>query len=138
MSPASHDGRQGFTLIEVMAAMVILTVGLLGLAASSTFMSVQVRVAGLRSHRMAAVAEAAESMRLTNFDGIVNRAAGSAVAYDGYNVWWNVTNGASVNGQVNFKSVAFITRGPGYVLGHGWSTTAADTFVVSFFRPFGS
>lgn len=135
-APAAEP-RQGFTLVEVVVAMIILTVGLLGLAASSTYMAVEVRLAQLHAQRMAAVSEAAETLRTTTFASITSRAYASAITYDGYKVWWDVSAGPTVNGAVNLKIASIITQGPGYVSGHGWSTAVADTFVVSFYRPYG-
>ncbi|MGQ0561155.1 MAG: type IV pilus modification PilV family protein, partial [Gemmatimonadota bacterium] len=50
----STRSRDGFTLVELVIALVILAVGVLALAGSSGYVTSQVRIADLRSERAAA------------------------------------------------------------------------------------
>ena len=129
--------KEGFTIVEVLIALVILAVGMLALATTSIFATTQVRVADLKTEQSLAVQEIVEQMRSTSFGSIATRTEQSAVTAGSYAVWWTVT---PVNS--NLRRVTLFTRGPGYrnrgqggARNSGWTNAARDTFVVEIANP---
>jgi len=96
-------GDAGFSLVELMIALVILTVGVLGLAAVSAFTIQKVTVAELDTERGAALQTVVERLRSLPLDSLVN--GGDSVGH--FAVTWSVTN----NGD--HASVEIVTTGPG-------------------------
>jgi len=85
-----RKGESGFSLIEVMVAMVILTIGVLGLAASSAGIT-RMTSEGGRSGGSAAVASARfDSLRATTCSSL---ASGTATTGN-YTEAWDVTTSA--------------------------------------------
>lgn len=122
MSAASKDG---FTIVEVLIAIVILSVGMLALATTSIVATTQVKIADLKTERSLAVQEMVEMLRAGPWSEVTTRSEGSAVDAGTFEVWWDVS---TIN--QNLRRVDLYTRGPGYVSGHGWSPAEQDTFTV--------
>lgn len=120
--------RNGFSLIELIVAMVILTFGMLAMGASMGFMNTQVRVANMRTERSASVGQIAEQLRALPFDSVTAVAYGSASTINEYKVWRDIT---SVN--TNLKTVTIYSEGPGF--NRGWQGAVRDTFPISLLRP---
>ena len=113
----------GFSLVELMVALVILTVGVLGLAGVSAFTIQKVTVAELDTERGTALQTVVERLRALPLDSLVN--GGDSVGHFG--VTWSVTN----NGD--HASVEIVTTGPGMARGYDGgmptiSSAVADTF----------
>ncbi len=121
----SVRSKEGFTIVEVIIAIVILAVGMLALATTSIFATTQVKVADLKTEQSLAVQEAVEQLRAGPWTSVTNRAFASGIQAGSYTVWWNVT---VVN--TNLRSVDVYTRGPGYISGQGWTAVDTDTFSV--------
>ena len=119
--------RDGFTIVEVLIAIVILAVGMLALATTSIFATTQVKVADLKTEQSLAVQEAVEQLRASTWPTVVSRPFTSAISAGSYQVWWNVT---AVDGNPNLRRVDVFTRGPGYISGSGWTSVDNDTFTV--------
>lgn len=122
----------GFSIVEVLIAIVILAVGMLALATTSIYATTQVRVADLKTERSLAAQEFIEQLRAGPWTSVTTRPQASAVRTGSYDVWWTVTN---LNASL--RRVDVITRGPGYrtwrVGGKtrsGWTNAAVDTFRV--------
>lgn len=115
----------GFTIVEVLIAIVILAVGMLALATTSIVATTQVKIADLKTEESVAVQQAVEMLKAVPFDSIQPRAEASALRFGSYQVWWSV---ASPN-RFLYRVTVF-TKGPGYDAGAGWVTAARDTFVV--------
>lgn len=127
---ARTQRSSGFTLVELVVALVILAFGILGLAGTTVYVIRQVQVAGLTTKRTAARQAAIEHMRALDFDAVT---AGADTVGD-YIVNWSV-----IRSQPNSKAVRLITTGPGYVsTGDDMPTlsrTAQDTFNYVLLRP---
>jgi prepilin-type N-terminal cleavage/methylation domain-containing protein len=108
--PAFPSGRGGFSLVEVVVAMLVLTVGLLGLAAGTGWVIRSVEVARIETARAAALQSGIEQVRATPFDDLAN---GSATVGD-YEVTW--TELAMTNRSRLFE---FEVVGPGVGPGGG-------------------
>lgn len=117
--------RGGFTIVEVLIAIVILAVGMLALATTSIFATTQVRVADLKTEESLAVQQIIEQMRSIPFDSLRARTETDAEQVGSFEVWWSLTP------QTRFLTeVTLFTKGPGYLSGVGWNPTVRDTFVV--------
>jgi prepilin-type N-terminal cleavage/methylation domain-containing protein len=117
--------NEGFTIVEVLIAIVILAVGMLALATTSIFATTQVKVADLKTEQSLAVQQVTEMLRAMPYDSLENRVEDSAEQVGSFDVWWSMTP------QGRFLStVTVFTKGPGYRIGSGWVPEERDTFVV--------
>ncbi len=102
-----HDlppmGQQGFTIVEVIIAIVILTVGLLGFAGTTILVVQQTALAEVATDRAAALQNTIERLRALPFDSVV--AGRDSVGI--FDLVWEVTNGN------RWRSVEIVTTGPG-------------------------
>lgn len=121
-TPQRAPGRSGFTLLEVMVAVVVLTVGLLGLAGATTYVLRQVNVSELKTERTLAVQTALEGIRAAGHGASL---AGVDTVGD-YIVKWS-----SEQPTPNLQRVRLVSVGPGLAKTDGgvamMSNTVADT-----------
>jgi type IV pilus assembly protein PilV len=121
----SVRSKDGFTIVEVIIAIVILAVGMLALASTSIVATTQVKIADLKTERSLAVQEVIEQLRAGPWTSVSNHAFSNGTTAGSYRVWWRVT---AVN--PNLRRVDVFTRGPGYISGQGWTSLDTDTFTV--------
>ena len=123
------DVRAGFTLIEIMVALVILAVGVLGLAGTTALVVRQVTMADVATERSAAHQTVVERLRATTFDSI---GAGSDTVGIFTAKWTTEDFGDS-------KLVHIVTVGPGLQSGTGnlphLGSAVADTFTYRIVGP---
>lgn len=126
---SAKPGRNGFSLIEVIIALVILTVGVLAMASATGYFFTQIQVSDASTDRTMAVQAAVEDLRARRYDSIASRAEAQAVTRAGYKTWHTVggTN-------TNLREITVYTRGRGYVPNQGWSQSVLDSFKVSIAR----
>jgi hypothetical protein len=122
------SNRGGFSLVEIIAAMMILTCGLLAMAASTTFISAQMRSSSFDVQRNLARQQVIEQLRGTFFASVVTNSTGLSVGR--YTVRWDV---ATPNNAV--KQVRLYTGGPAYRAGRGARTTVIDTAQIEITSP---
>lgn len=115
----------GFTIVEVIIAIVILAVGMLALATTSIFATTQVKVADLKTEQSIAVQETVEMLRAIPFDSVRTRTEANARQVGSFDVWWTVSSP-----ERYLRTIELYTRGPGYASGTGWVPEARDTFQV--------
>ncbi len=134
--------RGGFSLVELVVALVILTMGMLAMAAGSSFATIQVRGSGLRSQRAAAVAAAIEQIRAgadttKGFDTIPPLAQASAKLYGRMSVWYDTSTPAiaSLVNANGVKRFTIWTQGPTYVSRKGWVSSSVEGVVFDLYRP---
>ena len=111
--------RQGFTMVEILVALVILTVGILALGLLSGQFNQQTNISDTVIERSAALQAAIEEIRGTDFPSV---SAGS-VTIDAYEVSWTITSSSS-----NYKEIEIVTVGPG-LSGGSILLSVPDTFV---------
>lgn len=104
--------RSGVGLIEVIIGMLVLTVGVLALAGSTTYVAVQLQAADLRTERQVARQQVFEELRSNPHDDVVSLAEGSAVERGSYELWWKVSDLSW-----SLKEVEIYTRGPSMLAG---------------------
>jgi prepilin-type N-terminal cleavage/methylation domain-containing protein len=120
--------RDGFGLIEVIIAMLILTVGVLAMGASTGFILKQVRASELRTERMLNVRGAAERLHSVDWLTLPAVCQSAVISTERYSVDCEVT----VAG--NLARIRLISTGPGYV-GGKLRTNAVETTMMSIARP---
>jgi prepilin-type N-terminal cleavage/methylation domain-containing protein len=119
--------RPGFSLVEVIVAMVILSAALLAMAASMGYVATQVSVAKLRTERSAAVQQVIEAeLHSLHFADLVNRPQGDALTVGRFQAWWTVDAPAT-----NLRRVTIVTRGPGYSGAQRRITQVDESFVAT-------
>ena len=116
--------ESGFSLVEMMVALVILTVGVLGMALVTAFTVQNVTAAELATERSQALQSVVEQLRSMPFDSLANGADTVGV----FEVSWSVVD----NGT--YTTLTIVTVGPGLAPGTGASAMStlsgevADTF----------
>ncbi len=127
--------REGFSIVELIVALVILTAGLLAMASASGFSTLAVQIASARTLRAAAVASEVETLRAqastnTGFTSLSSKAQASADNINGYSVWYEVAPPTN-----NAVTVTLHTLGRSYVIKKGWQLSVQEDFVESVVRP---
>lgn len=124
-------GKQaGFTLVEVIIAMVILAFGLMGMAGTTAIVVRQTTLADVVTERSAALQTTIERLRAAPFDSVGTGADSVGIFY----VKWYVEASTS-----QWKSVRIITVGPGMSQGVGGFPAlrgaVSDTFTYWVLNP---
>lgn len=104
------DSREaGFSLVEVVIALIILTVGVLGLAATTMYVVRQTTLSKISTERSAAVQDVLEELRATDYSLL----ASGSDSVGRFWVQWTVTTGNRT------KFVEIVTTGPGLTSASG-------------------
>lgn len=112
--------------MELLVALVLLTVGLLAFAGVTTVLIRQVTAAGLATERATAVQTVVERLRALPYDSI----GSGSDSLGPFRVTWTSTT------EENSKEVRVITVGPGHRGGQGaLRPTVADTFSTRILEP---
>lgn len=128
MSEASKN-REGFSLVEVIVAIMVLSFGLLAMAASTGYVATQLRSTTWDTQRNLARQQVIEQLKATIFANVTTNTTGRTIGQ--YTVRWNVTN---VNGAQ--RQVQVITTGPAYrQSSRRTMTTIVDTATVMITSP---
>lgn len=93
----------GFSLVELVIALIILTVGVLGMAGTTALVVRQVTLADVNTERAAALQTAVERVRSTPY---TSQAAGN-ITIGAFTVTWTVSD------STTYKAIRLITNGPG-------------------------
>jgi prepilin-type N-terminal cleavage/methylation domain-containing protein len=124
-SPRSREG--GFSMIEVIVAMMILTVGVLGLAGTTAYIVRQVTLGDLMTERSAAFQTIIDRLQSLPYDSVTSGNTNVGV----FAISWTSASDGPQN-----KIVQMITVGPG--LGGALVPTndpqAVDTFTFRVLR----
>lgn len=100
----SNAARSGFTIVELVVAMIVLAFGVLGLAGTTALVVRQVTLADVNTERAAALQEVVERLRAQNTGTITS----GSTTVGSYTVSWAVTESATYS-----RTVRVITTGPG-------------------------
>ncbi len=123
--------RAGFSLIEVIVAMLILTVGVLAMGGATGYILTQVRSAQLRTDRMTAVNQAAEQLRAIAWNDLESACAGDGFDVPPYAVSCHVSQ---PQGVLHLKRIDLVSTGPGF-RGGRVVQSLTDTMVIGIARP---
>jgi len=117
----------GFSMVEVIIAMVILTIGVLGLAGTTAHIVRQITLADLMTERSVAFQTTIDRLQSLPYDSVVD--GGDSVGI--FAIRWAVTPDGAQN-----KRVRIITMGPGLSSGTPPtnSPSVADTFDFRILR----
>lgn len=122
--------RTGFTMIEVIVAVVILTFGLLGLAGTTAWVIRTSTMAEAQTERTLALQSVIERIRAQPF---ANVSAGS-LNLGKFSASWTITASGA-----EYKTLEIVTTGPGMSGGGSglpsMSNNVADTFVYQVLNP---
>lgn len=131
MGPGMHHeagaerGSGGFSIVELVIAIMILTFGVLGLASATGYMVRQITLAEVTSERTAALQTVVEQLKATPYDSL---SAGSDSIGNFLIRWEAVSNG------VITRLFVVETVGPGLQRASGTlpylGNSVSDTFVV--------
>ncbi len=132
----TRSRRGGFTLVELLVALIILTAGMLAMVAAAGYSSITIRVAGTRTQRTAAVSSIAEQIRasaynVATFNALANVDSAHGSVIGGYRVWYDV--GAVTNGS---RQITIYSSGPSYRPGTGWQLGVRETSTIGLMQPF--
>lgn len=123
-----RGSRAGFSMIEVIVSIIILAVGVLGLAGTTAFVVRQVTLGDLMTERAAAFQTIVDRLQSLPYDSV---ASGSDSIGIYATTWTSVADGPQS------KIVTIVTVGPG--LGATPTPTnnpqVVDTFVFRILRP---
>ena len=109
--------RSGFSLVEVVFAVLIMSVGLLGMAATTTTLVHQANISELRTRRALAMQQGVERVRAFLYDSLSSGSDSSGV----FEVSWSTTAEADL-----VKTVQIVTEGPGLVSRSGAPSVIRD------------
>ncbi len=122
--------RSGFSLVEVVFAMVIMSVGLLGMAGTTMAFVHQTNITALRTQRALAMQQGVERVRASPYDSI----SSGSDSLGFYHVSWSMTAQSDLA-----KTVQIVTLGPGLVSRSDGPTMiqadVPDTLNYRVFRP---
>lgn len=119
----------GVSIVEVIVAMVVLTVGALGLAGTTFHVVREVAVGNATSERAAATQSVVERVRALPFDSVE---AGSQTS-GAFVISWSIPEE-----NLRTKLVRFVSVGPGLVTGDNGPalvSNATDTLTYRLYRP---
>lgn len=126
--PHPTDPRAGFTLIEVILAMVILAVGLLGTAGTTLLLVRQTTLADVTTERAVALQGTIEGLKSIPFDSV----SSGADSIGAFEISWTVRTASR-----RWKEVNIVTTGPGLQAGGGFPTvgqSVPETFNYRILR----
>jgi len=125
--PDAREKRAGFSLIEVVLAMMILTVGVLGLAGTTGYMVGQVTLSDLMTERSAAFQTVVDRLQAAPYGSLPSGSDSVGV----FAVDWTSVNSGSQN-----MLVTIVTTGPGLKSDAplGVAPQVADTFQFRLLR----
>jgi len=123
------EGRRGFTIIEIIFAIMVLAFGLMGMAGTTALVVRQITMADLASERSAALQATIERLQALPFSQLTDGSDSVGI----YNVAWTVTN---PTGQ--WASLEIVATGPGIAASDGGfpvlSNNVPDTFTHRILR----
>ena len=130
MDSPRDPGRGGFTMVEVIISIIILALGVLGMAGTTMLVVRQTTLARVMTERSVALQSVVERVQATNFDNLASGSDSLGV----FRMTWSSTSESSQS-----KLVRIITVGPGVktATGAGFpvlTTGVADTFQYRVIR----
>jgi prepilin-type N-terminal cleavage/methylation domain-containing protein len=128
MSLEQQNSRGGFSLVEIIVAMVVLSFGLLAMAASTGYVYNQLRSSAFDTQRNLARQATIEQVRGMFWNDIPSTA--QTQTRGRYTVSFMATNATST-----VKTVRVITTGPGYRSGRAVRQIVVDTASIRVMRP---
>ena len=130
---APGSPRGGFTMVEVIIAIVILAFGLLGMAGTTAVLVRQITLSDVATKRNAAQQTVIERLRAADWENLSTTYASGTETIGPYEVSWTVTSPSNQWGELEV-----VTVGPGLGRGTGGfpmlTDNVADTFTYRILR----
>ena len=124
----ARSRQDGFSLVEILIATMVLTVGLLAMAASTAYVATHLKSTTYTTQRTQAKERIVEELRATTYANVATSSTARTVGR--FSMTWNV----STSGLA--KRVNLFTSGPAYRGGtRGQRTTVVDTMSFSIVSP---
>ena len=127
------DGRRsGFSMVEVIIAIVILAFGLLGMAGTTAVVIRQISLADVATERAAALQTTIERLRAAAWNSLTTTLASGTDSVGIFQVTWT-----SVSPSGQWAVFEIVTLGPGMDSGGGFpqlTSNVADTFTYRILR----
>ena len=120
-----RDARDGFTLVEVIVATLILTVGVLGLAGTTGLLVRQVTAGEMATQRAAAFQTAVERLQALDWEAVSN----GSTTVGRYAVNWSVAQEYAQS-----RVMTIVTRGPGLNTSNGFPSLRPNVYDTFSFR----
>ena len=120
--------QDGFSLVEIIVAIMVLSFGLLAMAASTGYVFAELRNNTFSTQRTLAKQEMVEQLRGMFWADIPSAATTTTIGR--FTLTYSATTPTNT-----IKRVTIITRGPAYRAGRGTYTTVSDTTRVEIMRP---
>lgn len=123
------EGRMGFTIVEVIIAIMILAFGLMGMAGTTALVVRQITMADLATERSAAFQATIERLQALPFSQLTDGSDSVGI----YDVTWTVTNPTG-----EWAALEIVATGPGIATSDGGfpmlMNNVADTFIHRILR----
>ena len=121
------DARAGFSMVEVMVAIIVLAVGVVGLAGTTLYLTRLVTIGDLMTERGAAFQTVVDRIQAMPYNNVTSGTDSVGI----YEVTWDAVDAGSQN-----KIVTVITTGPGLTRGVAPANDpqAVDTFTFRILR----
>jgi prepilin-type N-terminal cleavage/methylation domain-containing protein len=123
--------KSGFTIVEVVVALMVLTIGVVGMASTTLWVVRSVAIADATSKRTAALQSTVERLSGMDFDSLL---AGSD-SIGRFAVAWTISG----TGHSPSRTVTIVTEGPGLTAVAGslpvMSNSVVDSFVYKIIHP---
>lgn len=119
--------KNGFSLVEVMVATMVLTIGLLAMAASTGYISAQLRSTTFDTRRNAAKMQVVEQLRATQYTSLPTATTTQTIG--------DFTVSYSTTFSTNFATVNITTTGPAYRQRAGSMSSVSDQMSITILRP---
>ncbi|HEY0306266.1 MAG TPA: prepilin-type N-terminal cleavage/methylation domain-containing protein [Longimicrobiales bacterium] len=125
----ANNSPGGFSLVEVVVAILVLSFGLLAMAASTGYVATQLKSATWDTQRNLARQQVIEQLKATVYANVTTNTTGQVIGP--YTIRWNVTNVSAAQ-----RRVQLITTGPAYRQSNRRTmTTIVDTATITIASP---
>lgn len=108
---ATKSGPGGFTIVEVIVSMLVLTIGVAAFSGSAIMLIRQLSIAEVSTNRALAQQEVAAEISALDFIDIQPVLEADAVVKGDFSFWWDVET-TDFSGLI-YKTISGTVRGPG-------------------------
>lgn len=100
--------RGGFSVVELLVSLVVVSVAVLALATALGYLVLQLRAADTRTERAVAVEQVQERLRGMDFSNVTTLNEANAETVGSYSLWWRINSQSAT-----IKRITVYSKGPG-------------------------